>query len=200
MSKIAIDIALLPPDGVMDICVELSQNFPDKSGRSPLNKVDNLPHISLFMGMVEENELNACINELEKLVKNIYSFEGHITELVEPEDKKDTAFYFRIEKSEKLNNLHKILIEGLSKYFPKQSTKNMYFGYPDENIDEQTFFWVDNYITGSSLEKFNPHITLKGCAKPTSPKLPITFQANRIALCHLGDYCTCRKILYETRL
>ncbi|MBT3538706.1 hypothetical protein HOF40_01690 [Candidatus Parcubacteria bacterium] len=88
----------------------------------------------------------------------------------------------------------------LSEYHPENTTEKMYFKNKDEEINKKTFFWVDNYITGSSLEKYWPHITLKGCDKPKYNDLPKKFIANRIAICHLGDHCTCRKVLWETKL
>ncbi len=49
-------------------------------------------------------------------------------------------------------------------------------------------------------DKESPHITLGyGQAKPPF-SFPVAFAAARLALCHLGNHCTCRKVLASCRL
>jgi len=63
-------------------------------------------------------------------------------------------------------------VSELKNYNAKDTTANMFF---DEKIDKSTFFWTDNYVTGSSFQKFWPHITLKTCVDPKFDGLPTEF-------------------------
>ncbi len=116
MSKIAIDIVLLPPDDVMDICIDLCKKFPDyNNDRVSLNKINNLPHASLFMGIIEENEIDKIINKIESITKEYKSLNLTIPQITYKKRPDDTESYFlEIEKTKELQNLH------------KQNTKNNY--------------------------------------------------------------------------
>ena len=81
MSKIAIAIALLPPDDVMDICVDLCNTYRDSSGSPPLNNTGNLPHISLFFGTIEENQLENLYTKIEDIIKDFKPIETSLEDL-----------------------------------------------------------------------------------------------------------------------
>lgn len=55
MTKIAIDIVLLPPEEIMNKAIEINQQLADDGIK--LNKKDCLPHISLCMGVISEEDL-----------------------------------------------------------------------------------------------------------------------------------------------
>lgn len=193
MSKIAFDIAIIPPDNIQDICVDLCKNYPDNSGRSSLDKIDNLPHISLFMGACEEKNLVTLFQKTQNLIGNTDKIQLTVDKLTEI----DKTHFFAIEKIKQLQSLHEAIVNELKDEYCQKTSADMYY---DKNVDKKTFFWNDNYVTGSSFENFWPHITLKACGNPIYNDLPIKFIANRIAICHLGGHCTCRKILWETKL
>lgn len=201
MPKIAIGVVLFPSNEIQDICVDLCKKFRDNSRRMPLNKIDNLPHISLFMGAVDVNRLDEIFAKIKKLSKNLKPLNLLAEKLTNTVNSiKSPTYYFQIKKTSKLQSIHEKLINNLSDYYAKQTKAEMYFKKHNEKIARKTFFWVDNYVTGSSLKKFWPHITLKACQNPFFNNLPIKFTVNRLAICHLGDHCTCRKILYEIPL
>ncbi|MFZ5391005.1 MAG: hypothetical protein ACOZAJ_01895, partial [Patescibacteria group bacterium] len=61
-------------------------------------------------------------------------------------------------------------------------------------VNEKTLYWINNYKIKSSFNNFYPHITL-GISKLQDKEVDINFIASRLAIGHLGNYCTCRKIL-----
>lgn len=193
MSKIAFDIVILPPDDIQDVCVDLCNKYRDDSGRPALNKIDNLTHISLFMGMVEESDLPKLYNKLKKIITNTQKLKLELAELKQI----NKTYFFEIKKTPELQELHENIVNNLKDYYPQETTAKMFFG---DNIDKSTFFWTDNYVTGSSFKKFWPHITLKACTNPVFENLPLKFTTNTITVCHLGNHCTCRKILWQTKL
>ncbi len=59
--------------------------------------------------------------------------------------------------------------------------------------------WVAGFRRTSSDAAFTPHITLGHAA--TLPNVePVTFDATTIAACHLGKFCTCRRVLRQWEL
>jgi hypothetical protein len=61
-------------------------------------------------------------------------------------------------------------------------------------VTESTLAWIRDYREKSSFERFFPHITL-GYGRLADFPFPARFTAPRLALCHLGNHCTCRRIL-----
>jgi hypothetical protein len=70
--------------------------------------------------------------------------------------------------------------------------------YSPPNVADISTYWVEEYYE-NNLNRFRPHITL-GEGRLKQLKKPIYFNTNRLALCHLGSYCTCRDILAEVSL
>jgi hypothetical protein len=85
----------------------------------------------------------------------------------------------------------------LAPYFSYDVTAEMVLSPPVAN--ETTLLWIKNYPEKSSFKRFNPHITL-GYGHIDNVSYPREFTAPRLALCHLGNHCTCRKILASTML
>ena len=76
-------------------------------------------------------------------------------------------------------------------------TKEMFYSPPTVNAVPQ--WWVKDFVRTKILENYHPHITL-GMGVLLGLNLPISFIASRLALCHLGTHCTCKKILTEFKL
>jgi hypothetical protein len=59
---------------------------------------------------------------------------------------------------------------------------------------ESTLLWIKNYPQKSAFENFFPHITI-GYGQLDDSPFTAEFTASKLALCHLGNHCTCRKVL-----
>lgn len=68
-----------------------------------------------------------------------------------------------------------------------------------ETVIEKVFEYTSEFKDKHSREKYWPHITLGAGEKPPRliRSLPMRFRADKIILCQLGNFCTCRKILAE---
>jgi hypothetical protein len=66
--------------------------------------------------------------------------------------------------------------------------------YGDQEVAESTLLWIKNYREKVSFENFFPHITI-GYGQIESRVPQIIFAPSELALCHLGNHCTCRKVL-----
>lgn len=199
MPKIAIDIVLLPDRAMTDHAVALSSKLSKKfNDKILLNKETCLPHISLAMGVIESGDMPEVI----KIIQDIGS-RFHIFNLTAKSFKGekipsgDIVSQFVVEISAELQSLHEVVINSLSSFLSYDVSTDMLFSPPP--VEEISLFWIKNYAAKSSFRNFNPHITI-GFGELAGVKTPVEFTASRIAVCHLGNYCTCRKVLFSVAL
>ncbi len=193
MAKIAVDIALLLPESINQICVKINQRS-DSEAYSDLSKKNNHPHITLAMAVIDEKDVDKVIRKLKNIASKFskLSLEVYLLDyIINPQNKKSYAFQVKLTKE--LKRLHNTLLKEISSTSFVDS--NMFFLDADEKFAEASKIWVKNYgKIHSDLESYHPHISLK-CSKAKYNALPIKFFASTVALCNLGNYCTCRTIL-----
>jgi 2'-5' RNA ligase len=102
-----------------------------------------------------------------------------------------------IEKTEALQSLHEEIMQKLEPYFRYDVMADMVLS--SSQTGESTLDWIKNYPEKSSFEKFFPHLTI-GYGEINNFSFPIKFTLSKLALCHLGNHCTCRIILASTNL
>ncbi len=190
MSKIAIDIVLLPPEDIMDKSIEINNKLNEDPIK--LNKENCLPHISLFMGAVEEEEE---LSKIKKIVDEIATQFSKLSLTISRINYEDCGFDIKITKD--LQKLHETIMTKLNNYLTHDATTDMCFS--PLPVVEKALFWINNYKENSGFKNFHPHITL-GISKIDGKELNIKFIASKLAICHLGNYCTCRKILHSVNL
>ncbi len=189
MSKIAIDVVLLPPDEIMDLAIEI--NKEKKEDQIRLTKENCFPHITLFMGAVDESSLLE-IKEFLNQIKNKFA---PLSLRINKINGEHSAFDIEITKE--LQQLHEMITKKIKQLAIDNPTTEMCYSPPP--VSERTLYWLSSFKDKTSFKNYYPHITL---AKEgiVERNLEISFIAKRLALCHLGNYCTCRKILFETEL
>jgi hypothetical protein len=199
MAKIAIDVALFLPERVNEICISINQADPGR--HSDLSKADNHPHITLVMGVLDEKYIKEASRRISKVVAKHKALNLKIIELnfhFTPEHKK--SFQFIVSRTEELVKLHVDLMEALFPLLTYKVENDMFQVDDDETFAEVSKFWVENYDKKYHHPRdYHPHISLK-CKKAEPSKLSIGFKATKVAMCQQGNYCTCRKILFESDL
>ncbi|MCY4077811.1 MAG: 2'-5' RNA ligase family protein [Acidobacteria bacterium] len=60
--------------------------------------------------------------------------------------------------------------------------------------------WVTRFRTRAAGDRFEPHVTLGVGALDRGAVPPIAFTATELAACHLGRFCSCRRVLGAWRL
>jgi len=199
MGRRAVDIVLLPTEAMMDRAIEVNAELVKKFGKKiVLNKENCLPHISLAMGCVDEKD----IADVEKVLKRIaeqYPLGdlrvigiGITVDLVG-----ERVSVFEVGKTKSLQSLHEEVMENLAPYFSYDVTSDMI--YAGAEVEESTLLWIKNYPEKSSFSNFLPHITI-GYGEMNNFSFPIKFGVSRLALCHLGNHCTCREIIVSIKL
>ncbi len=191
---IAVDVALLPSEDMMDKAIEVNRKLLETSDNEiRLNKVNCLPHITLAMGCVRKEDIEEIDKILENLADKFKAFR------LKTSSSRESKAWFRIENNKNLQLLHETLMNKLPPYFTYEVTKEMIYKSKDEEINDLTLNYIRNFPSKSSFVNYIPHITVS--SYDTDMALPeVEFTASKIALCHLGNHCTCRKVLLSHTL
>lgn len=199
MTKIAVDVVLLPSQEMMDKVIAANQSLPSRqTDKITLNKSDCLPHISLAMGCIEETD----ISNIEKTLRTLAISHppgplGVAGIHIETNAAGQKISSFEVNRTEQLQSLHEAVMRELAPYFSYPVTADMVLSGPP--ADESTLCWIRDYAEKYSFENFFPHITI-GYGRVAELPSPIKFHATQLALCHLGNHCTCRKVLASAEL
>ena len=193
VAKIAVDVVLLPGEEVTNKAIEANRQLPCKDGGIVLNKQDCLPHISLAMGCVDERD----IGKIERVLREIVQ-ENKVGKLrvvgvyIGTNVSGEQVSLYHVEKTPSIQSLHEKVTMSLAGYFSYDVSAEMVSA--EGQVAESTLRWIANFATESSFEKFFPHITI-GYGQAEALDFPIEFAPAGLAVCHLGNHCTCRKIL-----
>jgi len=194
MSKIAIDVVLLPPDEIMDFIIDINKN-EEKQGNSKgaLNKVNFLPHLSLAMGVIKKADFDKVIKIIATISEQFEEMNLEIGEPYFVTGEDEIKSYGLRVLGKHLQNFHEELMNQLGPFLTFDATREEIYKQ-EEDPD-----YVNTYKEKGSFENYEPHITLR-CKEVTSEIPKIKFKGNRIAMCHIGKSTTCRKMLFETEL
>lgn len=196
MNKIAIDVVLLPPPEVARAAIEVSADLAHISGNTKivLDTATMLPHISLCMGVVNESDLP----EVERILGEIAgAFDALTLEaqgpVAVPIPTNENIAVLPVQNTHALQQLHELIMARLDHLLTQDATEEMFI-HPQE-VEQISCEWVNGYKNAA----FFPHITV-GFGEATASGFPVRFQASTLAVCQLGNYCTCQKKLFSLTL
>jgi len=188
--KIAIDIVLLFPENINNMCKELNDNSNKENYIS--FKDEYHPHITLGMGSIFIEDLEEFKVKLWKLTKELKAFDLNLISY-----SKDKDAYLNFEVTQRLRELHENILNLISNYHAGDVGIENFFEMkkPSSLID-----WVNNFKINSSYDKYHPHIILGIDAKEIPLEFPITFRPVSLGLFHLGAHGTCKELLAKFSL
>ena len=184
---LAVDIVILPPSEVMDKAIALNKEY---ESHFILNKNDRLPHITLMQAVVKKSDLEKAEIKLKAIANSFKPLKLSANIVKTP------AFTLEIQKTLQLNNLHVTVMDEFKDLVSYVARADQFY---DEIVNDGAVVWVKNFLVNSAYDKYHPHITFT-TSEPADLEESMEFTANRRAICHLGSYGTCRKILFETKL
>ena len=193
------DVVILPPAPVRDHALELSEALHRMGGHWRLGKRAYLPHISLYHVPVRAEDLDAFLNELQLIVNT--------TRWGSLETRAFDMPVMTVSKPDWLKRLQERVVRRTVRYwdhtFPVAKTWSL------ERFSGRRLEFAKKYLRefGTPLHgmNFRPHITLtsfKG-SEPLDSDLHvrrITFRADRLHVCELGQSHTCHRIIREIPL
>ena len=188
MSKLlALDVAVLLPPDARERAIQFSAALrPNGSDRLKLD-ADHLPHITLTQLFVGIEELSGVLDRVDEALRGESAIPVHVTGGV----KAGHSVWMAVERTEALARLHERLMEALREFERPGAGAAAFF---EEDARVGDLVWVTGYRLKSSLAAFTTHVTLGRNKEPPHIE-PFTFEASTVAACHLGRFCTCRRIL-----
>jgi 2'-5' RNA ligase len=200
---VALDVAVLPPPDVSRKAVELSAALPADESQGLILDDEHLPHITLMQLFARRNELDDVFVRVDETLGGMPRLALRVTGAGQGTN----SVWMAVEKTPPLVELHERLMEALrglerpggspGAFFTRRSGEAANAG--DEDSRLRDVLWVDTYRLKSSFHHFTPHITLGHGTRPPVVE-PFAFDAEAVAVCHLGKFCTCRRVLRQWRL
>ena len=199
MAKIAVDVALLPSEEMADKAIAANKELLKQyAHKIVLDKENCLPHISLAMGCIDEIDIDETDTILRTIAKESSLGPLNVVGIkTETNQAGEKVSVFEIENTEALQSLHEEVMKRLSLYFSYDVRAEMVLS--SEETSQSTLDWIKNYPEKSSFENFFPHITI-GYGEIENFPFPLKFEVSKLALCHLGNHCTCKVILASVNL
>ncbi len=197
--KIALDIVLLPPEEIMDLCIKINREEAAKgNAKKKLSRHDFIPHLSLAMGCVQTKNLSKIKNLIQEISHKTPPLKLQLIDSAYAIGSDGTkTYYLKVKKSQKLQQLHELIMKTLEPYLTYNATVADLYAKPGEQIQAPDY--INQFRKKNCFEYFDPHLTL-WVRSSSFCKFPISFITLTIAICHLGVGTTCRKILFSTSL
>ncbi len=199
---IAVDVVLLPPPEVAAAALTLNQKLIERYGDRSivLDPFACLPHVSLAMRTIPRRSLPLLTAGFERLAGSSLPLDLCIEGAVAvTTDSGDVVSGINLEKSEPLLILHRSVMAQVNAVPAEQCSPRAIAAEKNEAIAPFTCNYVNGYADHAAYDHYSPHITL-GHGDVTALddiSVPAMARFTTLAICHLGNHCTCREILWQ---
>ena len=190
---LAIDVALLVPAPLRGVVERLNRSLRPPPDGFHFDKT-HLPHITLTQLFVSSRRIDALRAVIGSIADAAAALALDIGELSHGR----TTTALRVAPTMPLSALHDALMERVHA-FETGPPGGDAFDAEGVRARPEDVTWVERYRMDASAERFDPHITL-GVGHLTETIPPTPFVASTLMLCHLGRFCTCRRVLAEWTL
>jgi len=185
---LAVDVALLLPEPAEARAVAFNRALFESDPSGFLFDETHLPHLTLVQQGVRAAELQRAIRAIEAVALATRAGELEVAGIALPRH----TSHLVIASAAWLTALHEALLDALGPFSADLSLESFVDGA--EPAREADLEWASSYRIAASRERFNPHVTLGVGGRP-DPGVRFRFTPERLALCQLGRYCTCRRLL-----
>lgn len=190
---ISIDIIFLLPEKVVKNSIEISeknQQFSEK--KINLGKEKNIPHLSLWMGIISVSNLEELHQELFILSQKKSLPELTINKISNTNNDLNPIFSFVIEENKALLSWHYEIAKIANRFRVKSEASKHHFA--EKNINTSTLNYLNNYNKLHTKENYSAHITL-GFGKILEHEYTLHFTPVSIASYQLGNFCCCNRLI-----
>ena len=190
---LALDVAVLPPAACRPRLAGLNAAL-DPPPRGFRFDDTHLPHVTLAQQFVAARRLDEVIRCLARTVRGAAPLRLRSTGM----SRGRTTSSLRLAPTTALARLHAGVMDALLPFDAGPGDASAFHanGEPPRPADLE---WATQFRDRAAYARFDPHITLGVGAAPAAATA-LDAVADRVALCHLGRYCTCRRILAEWTL
>ena len=190
---LALDVAVLPPAAWRAWLADLNAAL-DAPPHGFRFDDTHLPHVTLAQQFAAAGRLDEIIRCLARTVRAAAPLRLRATGL----SRGRTTSSLRLAPTAALARMHAGVMDALLSFDAGPGDASAFHanGEPPRPADLE---WVTCFRERAAYARFDPHVTLGvGTAPGAAPALDAV--ADRVVLCHLGRYCTCRRVLAEWTL
>lgn len=193
MSKIAIDIVLLPDNKTQDLCWEVNKNI---WGKIDFTNTWKTPHISLLMWLVDEWDLERVQERLTNVSQEYSKIQltWRLRKYV-ISNTDETWYSYELDHNEQVKIIFEELIARIRPLLGYEDISSENFFEP-EQVEEQSFPWVE-WFKNRTIEEYSSHITLWIWELKWENPSVVNFSTDTLAIYQLWNYCTCENELFE---
>lgn len=197
---LAIDIALLLPHPLVKAIRAINAKLWDETHAMYRMDRTHLPHISLLQMYVDRSALRQLMETLTSPIKNSAPLRLRTVGIASKELTPGHYFHtLNVRPTKTLRAFHHRILKALRPFARRNGTSRAFVRDPRESISPLSIRWTQNFLPKHSGRHFRAHITLGIGSRPRLQK-QFHFAANRLALCQLGNFNSCRKVLAEWKL
>ena len=195
MKRLAVDIVLIPDAHLFDQALSINADLvKNHDSDIVLHATQCLPHISLAMGGIDQDDIRHVQQKLQALWR-LYPLDDLLRTkglVYKTNSRGETISSIELAKDKDLQVFHEKVMEHIGPCFEHSITEDMFVG--EGPIAQSSLAWVSTFKAEAAHENFWPHITL-GYGKAEAAEIRDTFYADSLKLCQLGNHCTCQKVL-----
>jgi 2'-5' RNA ligase len=184
---LALDVAILPPPHLAGLAIELSAALPASTADRLVLDDTHLPHVTLTQQFVDAGELDLAMTLVDHALTATTPIPLHVS----GGGKGGRSVWIAIERTPDLMTLHERLMDALRSVERRGGTAA---AFVDGHARQRDVDWVSGFRDHSSFAAFTPHITLGRASRPPRVE-PADFDATTVAMCQLGRFCSCRRII-----
>ncbi|MBI4886374.1 MAG: 2'-5' RNA ligase family protein [Acidobacteria bacterium] len=189
---IALDLAILPPPEVNARAVRLSAGLPRRESRGLRLDEQHLPHVTLTQQFVDDADLDAVLNAADAVLRR----QPPLALCVTGAGQGGRTVWMALERSAALDGVHERLMTALRPFERAEGTAT---AFHEGDARPRDAAWVRGYRVTAGGDAYAPHVTLGHATRPPTIQ-PFTFEATTVAACHLGRFCSCRRVLRRWEL
>ena len=184
----AIDVALLLPDTLNLSLTALNRTLRPAPDGFYFDST-HLPHLTLVQQVVNANDLKEITCAVDEALQHQAPLELVTTHV----SRHHVSSTLGVGLTDPLAALHRHLMDRLESFSTGGDGREAFWADGDlPRVDDVE--WVVSFRERSAFDRFDPHITI-GSGRVTAQINPTPFVATQLALCHLGRFCTCRRVL-----
>ncbi|MBI4442340.1 MAG: 2'-5' RNA ligase family protein [Acidobacteria bacterium] len=190
----AIDVALLLPETVHTRARQINERLWQQRRDGFPFDAGHAPHLTLVQQFIQRENWPILAERVASVLRDRPPLPLRVSSLVSHQ----STVLFLVDRTPQLQSLHEALLDAAKPLEETGGTAGAFYA-DGETAREADVEWVSRYRTHASYANFVPHVTL---GIGTVPELaePFDFLATRVALFHLGRFCTCRVLLREWAL
>ena len=184
---LALDVALLLPPAEATV-VRLNARLDGPPAGFRFDATHH-PHVTLVQQFTPAADLEAVTGQVAAVLAGAAPVRLAAGRLDAGESTTSLAFV----PTPALGALHTRLMDRLAPFDVAAGDARAFTG-DDEPARARDVAWVTRFRTAAAYGAFDPHVTL-GVGSLDEPPPALAFDAATVALCHLGRFCTCRRVL-----